>query len=197
MPSSDEALNAHEFVSRRLREVTGSRSPAELADEYGCSNTHMRDVCRDLLENGDVAQPRWGQYTAPSGGEGEPVESGDGGEAPAEEDAGGESPSDVEVEATESSDSDVNTSVGKETGDGPGDAEIAAAGAATAASAGPALLDREFATSTLAVMGVAVVVTVAFLLVWDGPDEEEPDDDPDRGEGVADPSADFTEAFEA
>jgi len=39
--------------------------PADLADEYGCSNGHARNVLSDLLSDGEVARVGRGEYVAP------------------------------------------------------------------------------------------------------------------------------------
>lgn len=203
MPPSEDALNAHEFAVRRLAEAEEPIQPNELAGGYECSNGHMRSVLCDLVEDGEAVRVAHGWYVHPDSADEAPSNVGYGPVDPEgqQEGMGGSGQNSPETSGAEETGSDH-----EEGGEADADsveeqevetAEVAAAGAATAASAGPALLDREFATSTLAVMGVAVIVTVAFLLVWDGPGEEEPDDDLDRGEGVADPSGDFTEAFES
>ena len=61
------ASNAAEFVRDRLEESDLPRSPAELADEYGCTSGHMRDVCSDLNAEGTVERVAPGQYTDPDG----------------------------------------------------------------------------------------------------------------------------------
>jgi hypothetical protein len=61
------ASNAAEFVRDRLEESDLPRSPAELAEEYGCTSGHMRDVCSDLNAEGAVERVAPGQYTDPDG----------------------------------------------------------------------------------------------------------------------------------
>ncbi len=61
------ASNAAEFVRDRLDESDLPRSPSELAEEYGCSAGHMRDVCSDLNAEGAIERVAPGQYTDPDG----------------------------------------------------------------------------------------------------------------------------------
>ena len=75
---------------------------------------------------------------------------------------------------------------------GAGSGEVAAVGAATAATAVPAVLGREISPVALALIGVALIVVVGFLLLAD-PDE--PDDDPEPVPST-DANADFAGAFE-
>jgi len=202
MPPSEDALNAHEFATRRLAEADEPMQPNELAGEYGSSNGHMRSVLCDLVEDGEVVRVAHGWYVHQDNADDAPSHVGYGPVDPDDErgDMGGSGQDGPETSGAEETVSDPEKDDEADAASAEVQevetAEVAAAGAATAASAGPALLDREFSTSTLAVIGVAVIVTVGFLLVWDGPDEEEPGDDLDRGEGVADPSTDFAEAFE-
>ncbi len=175
----DGVQNAHEYAIRRLEGVDGSMSPSELAKEYDCSNTHMRNVCRNLLDNGDIENPRFGKYRASSSGGSDGDDSG----PDAQPDRSGESSGVVDGDSGES--------------DGGGDevAEIAAAGAATAGAAVPAVLDREISPVTLALIGVALIVVVGFLLLAD-PSDDPPDDDPEPVPST-DADADFAGAFES
>jgi hypothetical protein len=77
---------------------------------------------------------------------------------------------------------------------GAGSGEVAAVGAATAATAVPAVLDREISPVTLALIGVALIVVVGFLLLAD-PSDDPPDDDPEPVPST-DANADFAGAFE-
>jgi hypothetical protein len=171
----DGVQNAHEYAIRRLEGADASMSPSELAREYDCSNTHMRNVCRNLLDNGDIENPRFGKYRASSSGGSDGDDSG----PDAQPDRSGESSGVVDGDSGESDDG------------GDEVAEIAAAGAATAGAAVPAFLDREISPATLALIGVALIVVVGFLLFAD----PEPDDDPEPVPST-DANADFAGAFE-
>lgn len=63
---------ARDFVEERLRNADSSMSPSELADEYGCTNGHIRNLLSDLRGEGVVQRIAHGQYeAAPDDGEGE------------------------------------------------------------------------------------------------------------------------------
>jgi hypothetical protein len=172
----DGVQNAHEYAIRRLEGIDASMSPSELAKEYDCSNTHMRNVCRNLLDNGDIENPRFGKYRASSSGGSDGDDSG----PDAQPDRSGESSGVVDGDSGESDDG------------GDEVAEVAAVGAATAGAAVPAVLDREISPVALALIGVALILVVGFLLFAD-PDE--PDDDPEPVPST-DANADFAGAFE-
>lgn len=55
---------ARDFVVEKLREADTTMSPAELAEEYGCTNGHVRNLLSDLLEEGEVQRVAHGQYEA-------------------------------------------------------------------------------------------------------------------------------------
>lgn len=60
------ADSAKQYVRDRLDESDVPLSPAELADEYGCSSGHMRDVCSKLHRAGVIDRPEdvdVGEYT--------------------------------------------------------------------------------------------------------------------------------------
>jgi len=54
--------SAQEFVKDRLKQGDGPFSPSDLADEYGCSNGHMRHVLKELVDQGDALRVSHGQY---------------------------------------------------------------------------------------------------------------------------------------
>lgn len=55
---------ARDFVLDRLRESDSPLSPAELADEYGCTNGHLRNTLRELREDDLADRVGRGQYVA-------------------------------------------------------------------------------------------------------------------------------------
>lgn len=55
---------ARDFVLDRLRESDSPLSPAELADEYGCTNGHVRNTLRELREDDLADRVGRGQYVA-------------------------------------------------------------------------------------------------------------------------------------
>jgi hypothetical protein len=63
-PASERCDNAEQFVLRRLGEVEETMKPAELADEYGCSPSHMRDALRSLRRAGAVRRVSRGKYVS-------------------------------------------------------------------------------------------------------------------------------------
>lgn len=64
LPSPRRCANAEVFVRRRLDGVDDPLSPAELAEEYDCSNVHMRQVVADLAADGEIHRVARGMYVA-------------------------------------------------------------------------------------------------------------------------------------
>jgi hypothetical protein len=56
-------VSARDFVAQRLRHADSPMRPKELADEYGCTNGHVRNVLTDLRDEGAVARVERGLYT--------------------------------------------------------------------------------------------------------------------------------------
>jgi len=56
---------ARDFVADRLGDADTPMSPAELADEYDCTNGHIRNVLADLRDEGEVKRVARGKYTEP------------------------------------------------------------------------------------------------------------------------------------
>lgn len=59
---------ARDFITERLSEADSPLSPSEMAEEYGCSNGHVRNILQDLLDEGVVKRPRRGKYVLADGG---------------------------------------------------------------------------------------------------------------------------------
>lgn len=62
---SSDSVCARDYVADRLKDADKPMSPAELADEYGCSNGHVRNVLSDLLDDDKVGRVDIGEYVAP------------------------------------------------------------------------------------------------------------------------------------
>jgi len=60
---------ARDFVEEKLREADSPMSPAELAEEYGCTNGHVRNLLSDLRDEEAVQRVGHGQYEAVEDGE--------------------------------------------------------------------------------------------------------------------------------
>lgn len=60
--SSVLASTAKEFAKERLKDATEAVSPMDLADEYGCTNGHMRNCLADLVEKGVADRAGRGKY---------------------------------------------------------------------------------------------------------------------------------------
>lgn len=58
-----QSVTARDYAVQRLREADSPMSPAEIANEYGCTNGHLRNVLRDLRSEGPVERVRRGKYT--------------------------------------------------------------------------------------------------------------------------------------
>jgi hypothetical protein len=166
------AGSAREFAEERLRGAGEPMAPAELADEYGCSSGHMRNVLRRMREDGEVGRPETGQYEVPPGEDVEVEPDGAAGDLPdpgagADGDAGAEDP---EGDADPSADGGPpSEGRGTEEEDGPSGRDAAIVGGATgAAAAVPAVLDEMDTRQMLLLLGVAVAVY--FVFIRDGSD---------------------------
>jgi len=63
---------ARDFVEEKLQEADSPMSPAELAEEYGCTNGHVRNLLSDLRDEEVVQRVGHGQYeAAPDDSDGE------------------------------------------------------------------------------------------------------------------------------
>jgi hypothetical protein len=51
-------------VEERLQKADSPMSPADLAEEYGCTNGHIRNLLSDLRDMGEVERVAHGQYEA-------------------------------------------------------------------------------------------------------------------------------------
>lgn len=58
----EDSVCARDFIVDRLRDADSPMSPAELADEYGCSNGHTQNELYDLLDEGEVERVGVGEY---------------------------------------------------------------------------------------------------------------------------------------
>ena len=58
--------SAREFVEDRLDEMDEAVAPCDLADEYDCSNAHMRHTLGDLVQEGLAERVDHGEYSAVS-----------------------------------------------------------------------------------------------------------------------------------
>lgn len=65
----EKNVTARDFVLERLGSAESPMAPAELANEYGCTNGHLRNLLSDLMDEGVVERPRHGRYVLASGGE--------------------------------------------------------------------------------------------------------------------------------
>jgi len=66
---------ARDFVQERLREADSAMSPADLAEEYDCTNGHIRNLLADLRSEGAVQRVGHGEYVAAvDDGDGEPAD---------------------------------------------------------------------------------------------------------------------------
>lgn len=58
--------SAREFVEDRLDEIEEPVTPCDLADEYDCSNAHMRHTLADLMEDEQAERVDHGEYVGVS-----------------------------------------------------------------------------------------------------------------------------------
>ena len=66
--------NATEYAVRRLQDdgdEEGPHRPSELAEEYGCSRSHMNHVLGELVKKGIAERVGHGEYVSPRGEEAE------------------------------------------------------------------------------------------------------------------------------
>ncbi|MBX0306064.1 hypothetical protein [Haloarcula salinisoli] len=87
---------ARDFVEEKLQEADSPMAPAELAEEYGCTNGHVRNLLSDLRDEGEVERVAHGQYAAVSD-----EEAGDAAEGLADLQADSAGNAQEETEATE------------------------------------------------------------------------------------------------
>lgn len=59
--------NAEQFALKRLGNAEEPKRPSQLAEEYGCSNSRMRDALGNLRETGAVTRVARGEYASTSG----------------------------------------------------------------------------------------------------------------------------------
>ena len=57
-----EHSSAREFAEYRLEDIDGTLSPSEMADEYGCTPVHMRKTLTEMMDEGTVERPTYGEY---------------------------------------------------------------------------------------------------------------------------------------
>lgn len=66
---ADAVDSGREYVEERLKEADIPKSPKELADEYGCSNAHMQNVCSEMSAEGVIQRVKAGEYEGVDGPE--------------------------------------------------------------------------------------------------------------------------------
>lgn len=160
---------ARDFVTERLREADSSMSPAELAEEYGCSNGHVRNLMSDLRDEGVVRRVGHGQY--------ETVDDEEDGADPdlpeemvadpvgnAEEETDDEGPEEPAEEAPEETSEPADGEARSEGLDGTGD-DLGATEAAGAAAVGGAGLLASTDRETMMYAGAAFIALVVLYLV--------------------------------
>ena len=60
----DQCRSAEQYVLEALEASTAARSPKELAQGYGCSVDHVRNVVSDLAQEGRIKRVETGLYTS-------------------------------------------------------------------------------------------------------------------------------------
>lgn len=187
---SDGPSCARDFIAERLREADSPMSPAELAEEYGCSNGHMRNVLADLLDAGVVERVHHGQYTT-AGDDAEDESE----EVDAEADADSEGNAEAETDDTEPEEppqepQEVSADRGNESESQPSDGETPSedpdgpagnpAGATEAAGAaavgGLSLLAGRDDKALLYGLGAFIALLALYLLLVSNSDEEASED---------------------
>lgn len=164
---------ARDFVVDRLREADSPMAPAELANEYGCTNGHVRNLLADLMDEGEAERVGRGQYVA---AESEPVEGETDLVADLQADSEGSTEAtagdaDTESSADPSADGgphseDLATEVEEDRDDDlPGTGEAAGAAVVGAGGALPMMLTNDGETDW-AVVALVVVVVLAAAWYW-------------------------------
>lgn len=170
---ASSVASARDFVRERLREADSPMSPSELAEEYGCSNAHVSNICSELNQSGEIERVETGRYVDVPG----PATEAD---APSPEQSESESevaaeaetePADEEAEGAAGSDSDPSAGGGPpsadlatEAGDGPSDRDAALAAAGTSAAAALPVALEELDARQWAMIGAgALVVYLVFI----------------------------------
>lgn len=62
LPARTECRNGREYAIESLNQSDGPLRPSELADGYRCTSGHMRNVLRDLRDDGEVERVARGEY---------------------------------------------------------------------------------------------------------------------------------------
>jgi hypothetical protein len=60
--------NAAEYAAERLKDGDGTLRPCQLAEEYDCTNSHMRRALMELKRDGRAERVAHGEYTSPEDG---------------------------------------------------------------------------------------------------------------------------------
>lgn len=163
---AEVADSAQEFARERLRDAGKSMAPAELANEYGCSSGHMRNVLREMRKDGTVGRPEMGRYECPPGEDTE-VDVDGVADVPAEPDDGAEDEGSGDGLRSASPDDD-----------GISNRDRAMVGGATAGAAVAPTAIEKMSAGQLVVIGVALVA--AYLIFVRGDDSSSSSGDADQ-----------------
>lgn len=183
------ASSAAEFVRDRLEDSDVPLSPSELAEEYGCTSGHMRDVCSELNAEGAIERPdgsKTGLYTDPgddtegSDADGSDAMTADLPGALADTEGSEQMPTQEEYERQHSrTDGETADASAEGSDDGePADSDGGVAGgtaAAGAAAAGAALPIDPMDLAKIA--GIAIALWLTYRLLVDVPDGTDTVDD--------------------
>jgi hypothetical protein len=187
--------SAREFVENRLQESESPMSPSELAEEYGCSNGHVRNLMPDLVEDGVCDRVGHGKYiadTSTGNGVGEPTDD----EITDPSDGVSDEPEPSEMAESDGSGDEVNTQdvISSDGVDGPSvdgqarsedldttEIDPAKAAGATAAAGGIGLVSRLDERQMLIVFFVGLIA-VWFLIGGSSSESEESSEEAETDE---------------
>lgn len=179
-------LCARDFVQERLREADSVMSPSDLAEEYGCTNGHIRNLMMDLVEDDEVERVAHGRYVAATDDE-------DGVADDLQDDVSGSSEGNAEATA----DGAPQEPTTQETSE-PVDGEAPSEGRDTEATEGDESgedgmggIPLPCSTTTLAV-GVVLALVVVWWMTRDSGESGQQNQQDEQDEGFAEDLEDVT-----
>jgi hypothetical protein len=189
--SGEPEVCARDFVVDRLQEADSPMAPAELAEEYGCTNGHVRNLLADLRGEGAVERVGHGQYSAGTS------EDDDGDEAVSPEESEESSGNDTDgtrpdIEAEERAEMSEQMRQSVEGGADPSPGTDGTGGDPVESESEEVVVEEGVSLSDDLPVGLMILLsTAALVVVWylseRGDDEQEATDETDDQEEPDEP----------